>query len=152
MDTKKSIDVLNGLVEINNDRMEGYDRASKETSEGDLKSLFSQHAATSRRFKEELVTQVRSLGGEAAKGTTASGKIYRAWMDVRSGLSTNDRKTVLKLCEFGEDAAVKEYESALKDANDLTSDHRSLISRQHSTIKAEHDKVRDLRDAVIASS
>ena len=31
MEDKKSINVLNKLIEINNDRIEGYETASKET-------------------------------------------------------------------------------------------------------------------------
>jgi hypothetical protein len=45
------------------------------------------------------------LGGDPASGTTL-GKIYRVWMDVKSGLSRSEQKSVLeKRCEYGEDAA-----------------------------------------------
>ena len=154
METKsKSSDVLNRLVQIHNDRMEGYDRASKETNESDLKSLFSQHSSTSRQFKDELITQVTSGGGDPKQDTTVPGKVYQAWMDVRAALSTNDRKTVLKSCEFGEDVAVKAYENVLKDNGaDLSPDQRQIVNRQYSTIKEQHDKIRNLRDAVIANS
>ena len=47
MDNKKSIDVLNTLIEINNDRIEGYETASKETDEPDLIKLFTQLVASS---------------------------------------------------------------------------------------------------------
>jgi uncharacterized protein (TIGR02284 family) len=154
METKsKSADVLNRLIQIHNDRMEGYDRASKETDESDLKNLFAQHASTSKQFKDELTTQVINGGGDPKKDTTVPGKVYQAWMDVRAALSTNDRKTVLKSCEFGEDVAVKAYENVLKDdVNDITSEQQQIVRRQYSTVKAQHDKIRNLRDVVIANS
>ena len=55
MNKEKSIDVINSLIEINNDRIEGYETASKETQEADLKSVFSQFAKTSEKCKLELI-------------------------------------------------------------------------------------------------
>jgi hypothetical protein len=45
MEKEKTIEVLNTLITINNDRIEGYDTAAKETDEYDLKNLFSQLAS-----------------------------------------------------------------------------------------------------------
>ena len=39
MNTEKSIEILNSLIQINNDRIQGYETASKETEEVDLKSF-----------------------------------------------------------------------------------------------------------------
>ena len=51
---KKVNDLLNELVQTNNDRIEGYERAAKETKDSDLKSLFSSMASKSRMFNSEL--------------------------------------------------------------------------------------------------
>jgi uncharacterized protein (TIGR02284 family) len=154
METKsKSASILNSLIHTHNDRMEGYEHASKETNEMDLKNLFTEHASTSRKFKAELTPHVLGAGDEPKKDRTAPGAAYQAWMDVRSALSTNDRKTVLKSCEFGEDFAVKAYENVLNnDLNDLSPEQQQIVRRQYSTIKAQHDKIKNLRDAVIAQS
>ncbi|MCC7453297.1 MAG: hypothetical protein IT222_03950, partial [Crocinitomix sp.] len=47
MKNEKSIEVLTTLITINNDRIEGYETASKESKESDLKSLFAKFIATS---------------------------------------------------------------------------------------------------------
>ena len=70
---EKTISLLNGLIEINNDRIEGYERAAKETDESDLKSLFMSMADESRGHRSELISEVIGLGGTPAEGTTASG-------------------------------------------------------------------------------
>ena len=44
---EKIVDSLNELIQINNDRIEGYERASKETNETDLKLLFERFASKS---------------------------------------------------------------------------------------------------------
>ena len=45
MENKEITSCLNKLIEINNDRVEGYDKASKETDDSDLKSLFSKFSS-----------------------------------------------------------------------------------------------------------
>ncbi len=142
---QKSIDALNNLLEINNDRIEGYKHAIEETDESDLKHLFSQCAGTSYKCKLELTAEVEKLGGEPITGTRNTGKLYRTWMDLKAALTNKDRKAILNSCEFGEDVAVKNYESTLKD-NNLVDPAYTIINKQYSMIKEEHDKVRSLRD------
>ena len=146
MNNEKSIEILNSLIEINNDRIEGYETAAKETDEGDLKSLFSQFIETSRKCKNELVKEVTKLGGEPAEGTLATGKLYRVWMDLKAALTAKDRKAILSSCEFGEDVAVGSYDKAMKSNGDLAPDQHAIINSQYSVIKADHDKVKAMRD------
>ena len=77
MDNNKTIEVLNTLITINNDRIEGYETAAKETEEQDLKTLFAQFSSTSQRCKLELNNEVNKLGGTPAEGTLTTGK-YRS--------------------------------------------------------------------------
>jgi uncharacterized protein (TIGR02284 family) len=152
MEEKKSIDVLNKLVEINNDRIEGYETASKETQETDLKTLFSQLAQTSQDCRAELIDEVIQLGGEPVEGTTASGKFFRAWMDVKSALTGQDRKAILNSCEYGEDVAVDTYKKVLENnTEDLTEDQLTMVEEQYNLIKADHDMVKSLRDSLVES-
>lgn len=148
MKNDESIDVLNSLITINNDRIQGYETAIDETEDQDLKTLFSQFIQTSRNCKNELITAVTKLGGTPEDGTRVDGKIYRAWMDFKAMVTGKDRKAILSSCEYGEDVAVNTYEKALKDP-DLASEYYSLVTAQSSKIKADHDTVRNLRDALV---
>jgi len=150
MEKDKTIEVLNTLITINNDRIEGYETASKETEELDLKALFGQFILTSQKCKKELDVEVNMLGGEAAEGTTVSGKFFRAWMDVKAALTGKDRKTILNSCESGEDEALDTYEEALENNFEhLSAEHQSMIMHQKSLLKADHDHVKALRDAFV---
>ena len=53
---EKLIEVLNGLIEINNDRVNGYEKAVDETQDLalDLKTIFNGMATESRRYSGEL--------------------------------------------------------------------------------------------------
>jgi uncharacterized protein (TIGR02284 family) len=145
---ERTIEVLNDLIRINNDRIEGYEKAVNKANETDLdlKAVFTSMAQESRKYANELSAQVGRLGGDPASGTTASGKIYRVWMDIKSGMSSSDRKSVLEECEYGEDAAQKAYEKALAPDNDLPPDVRSLIQEEKRNLKNSHDTIRNYRD------
>lgn len=141
-------EILNDLVQINNDRIAGYEKAIDELKDedGDLKTLFVKMIGESHRHKMELGTAVQALGEEMETGTTNSGKIYRAWMDVKAIFTGKDRKTILNNCEFGEDAAQRAYKMALED-EELSADLRSTISEQKAALKLSHDEIKALRDS-----
>jgi len=140
--------VLNDLIEINNDRVEGYQKAAKETAkdDGDLRSLFNNMADESRGYAEELRKYVRDEGSAPAEGTTNRGKVYRAWMDIKAAISGKDRKAILSSCEFGEDAAQRAYKTALEE-DQLSGEVRSVITDQKTKLRASHDKIRNMRDS-----
>lgn len=152
MENEKTIEVLNTLITINNDRIEGYETAAKETEENDLKNLFAKFSATSLECKTELKTEVKKLGGEPAEGTMVSGKFFRVWMDVKAALTGKDRKGILNSCEYGEDIAKNTYEKALKnDAEYLSDEQKAMIKAQHTLLIADHNKVKYMRDALVTS-
>lgn len=147
-ENKKIIDVLNDLIRINGDRMEGYEKAVANIDNGEvmLKSLFYQIADESQGIKEKLTDKVIALGGEPATDTTERGKIYRVWMDVKATFSGHDATSVLEACEYGEDAAQKAYQAAIGESRDFPDEVKHMISNQQTLLKMSHDLVRNQRD------
>ena len=144
-------EILNDLIRINNDRVEGYAKAAAQANDQDLQSLFSQFSQQSRQFANELRSLVNSRYGSEENDkivtdeTTASGKIYRTWMDVKDKFAGGNRKSVLASCEFGEDAAQKAYKSALED-DELSPDVRSIVEAQKAELLDAHNQVKRMRD------
>jgi uncharacterized protein (TIGR02284 family) len=147
-ENKKITGILNDLIQINNDRVVGYEKAIDELkeSDADLKMLFQRYTSESKQFVTELKQEVIRLGGDPTEGTTNSGKVYRVWMDLKAAISGKDRKTILDNCEFGEDAAQKAYDTALNSDVDLEPTLRELIVRQKAQLRLGHDEVKRLRD------
>ncbi|MGZ4058394.1 MAG: ferritin-like domain-containing protein, partial [Bacteroidia bacterium] len=141
---------LNNLVEINNDRIQGYEKAVKETKDNDLKSLFQEMVSHSRKFKMELSSQVSALGGTPTEGTKTSGKFFRAWMDLKAALTGKDRKAVLQSCETGEDEAIATYDEVLKSDANFDEEVRGLILTQKNGLQKDHANIKRLRDTVLA--
>jgi uncharacterized protein (TIGR02284 family) len=142
---KETVAELNRLVEINNDRVEGYKTALTETEDSGLKALFKEMADHSFQNRNELADEILKNGGEPTGGTCTSGKVFRAWMDIKAALTKKDRKAILNSCEFGEDAALDVYEEVLQKAKEQGI--RSLILKQKELLQKDHDRIKLLRDS-----
>lgn len=149
MENQKSISILNELIIINNDRIEGYKTAHTETDETDMKIVFEEMQDTSENNLVELKAAVRMLGGTVEEGSLTRGDFYRFWMDFKATLTGNNRGTILDSCEFGEDKALEAYQKVIDKKDDLAADHFDMIVRQKAAIQADHDRVKALRDVAM---
>jgi uncharacterized protein (TIGR02284 family) len=145
---EETIEILNDLVKINNDRIRGYEKAieNTDTLEAELRTLFARMIEESHEYNNELSEQVIKAGGQPADETSVPGKIYHAWMDVKATFSGQNTKSTLVACEFGEDAAQKAYAKALEKESPLPRDVYDIIARQKSMLRGSHDLVRQYRD------
>jgi uncharacterized protein (TIGR02284 family) len=144
---KKIISTLNDLVEINNDRVQGYERAISETEDSDLSNIFATMANRSKSYRTILGTEIISLGGQPTEGTKTTGKLFRAWMDIKSALTGKDKKEILNSCETGENAAIDTYKDILENKeNNLSEKLIHMIKLQKSEIENDHDRIKTLRD------
>ena len=150
--TKETVEILNDLIQINNDRITGYENAIGEltSADSDLKTLFESMIDQSRQFRLNLGTEVQALGADMDMSTTTSGKIYRGWMDLKAIFTGHDRHTVLSNCEFGEDAAQKAYKAAL-ESDDLPAYLHAIIQKQKTMLLSAHDEIKALRDQTVDS-
>lgn len=145
----ETIETLNDLIAINNDRIMGYEKAIKETTDADadLKRFFMNRIDESRRFKLQLGTEVEVLGKDIENAGTMSGRLHRTWLQVKEAFSSHSRHNVLEECEFGEDAIDKAYRDALNSEN-LPNYIRQIIYDQQTDLISAHDEVKYLRDHV----
>jgi len=143
------LEVLNDLVRINNDRIAGYERAISESKDldVDLKTIFQGMIRESEQYRGELVSEIQTSGGDVATDTTLSGKVYRAWMDLKATFTGGSRQAILENCEFGEDAWRRAYEAALASDAEMSPQIRQLITAQYNSEKTSHDLIKKYRDA-----
>ena len=148
MKNEKTIEVLNDLIKINNDRIAGYEKAAEKIDQSEvmLKTLFFQLAEESNEFRREITERVEAMGGKPADDATAPGAVYRVWMDIKSTFSGNDKKAILESCEFGEDAAQRAYKMALEDRDELPYSVVQIIEDQKTLLRMSHDLIRNQRD------
>ncbi|MFN3756444.1 MAG: PA2169 family four-helix-bundle protein [Flavobacterium sp.] len=138
MKKNKTIETLNDLIVIFNDRVEGYTLAESETEEFDLKALFSHFITTSHKCKQELEQEVTTMGGTVATGTSLSGVFFRVWKYIKKNLFGKDRRTILISCEFGESLVANAYTKILKnDSRSLNEKQLEMIQRQKSLLQTD---------------
>ena len=138
--------LLNDLVKINNDRFEGYRKAEQQAKDTDLQSIFKDKSCQSLVFITELKHYIKVLGHDYNHDTTFAGKVFRKWMDIKNTFKPNNTTSILDSCEFGEDAAIKAYDNALRSDTEISAEIRQHILEQQTAIKKSYDFIRRYRD------
>jgi uncharacterized protein (TIGR02284 family) len=136
---------IHHLIERCKDGAKGYKTASEDVEDKDLKDLFKKYAVQRDSMITELQDQLHKMGDSDDESSSIEGTVHRAWIDLKSALTSRDRKRVLEECERGEDYAVKAYQEAL-DKN-LPGELKPIIQQQYQDVKHAHDHIRSLRDA-----
>jgi uncharacterized protein (TIGR02284 family) len=142
---KEAISTINNLIETLKDGEKGFKEASEAVRDPQLKSLFQQYSQQRHRFATQLQSQAQSLGEfRPEKSSSIAGVMHRAWINLKSAVTSGDDKAILSECERGEDSAVHEFEEAMHDG--LSGQAHEVVSRQFNEIKSAHDRVKQLRD------
>ncbi|MCF2487669.1 PA2169 family four-helix-bundle protein [Dyadobacter sp. CY347] len=147
--TENASGVISDLIEINNDRVAGFEKAIADINDEniDLKHLFEEYAQQSRKNVQELSALVGSAA-HVENDMSVSGTLHRAWIDVKSLFGGSDRASILSEAERGEDAIKKAYTDAL--AGNVPLQSAEIIRSQAQGINAAHDKIKALRDSAKA--
>ena len=143
MTHKKSIDVLNDLIETSRDGAEGFKKCAEDAKDPQLKAYFLDRAKSCEAAVRALPEAIRKYGGRLDAPGTLRGTLHRFWIDVRTALTDKDNLAVLEECERAEDVALKAYQEALKE--EMPDSLHSLITLQLEGVKRNYDRVRELR-------
>ena len=143
---KEIVDDLNDLVKINNDRMQGYEKAIEDNEDPQLDDLFRHYVIQSQNFRSQLAEHIVRIDGLAvsdATSTDVSSKLHRAWIDIKSALTGKDRDSVLSSVEFGESAAVEAYEDAI-EKDHIPAYIKEDLEKQLTELKASYAKIKSM--------
>ncbi|HSP44567.1 MAG TPA: PA2169 family four-helix-bundle protein [Chthoniobacterales bacterium] len=148
---KEIISTINGLIETLKDGQDGFRQASEAVKDSQLKTLFSEYSLQRSKFAGELQNEASSLGDHNPENSSSTaGAMHRAWINLKSAITSGNDHAVLAECERGEDSAVNEYKKAMEEEA-LSAPIRETISRQFTDVKNAHDRIKALRDATIKS-
>jgi uncharacterized protein (TIGR02284 family) len=139
------VDVLQELTEFVNDRIEGYERAVKESKNPEFQTYYRKLASQSTDFSNELNSYIRSYGGDMERDTTIKGKFYRQWMDVKAAFTGRDEEAILGSNIYGEEWAIKAYNDALESGN-LPPEIRQAVDRQRQASIQTYNQLKQMKD------
>jgi uncharacterized protein (TIGR02284 family) len=156
MDTKTEelVDILNELIAINQDRIEGYEKAIRELLNHDQQQRqsladFDERINESRVFVIELTGAVLRLGGKPQPGGSPSGTLYRLWTDVKTSLTRDGLKPVFELCEFEESAALRAYDDALKSGDLWPQDMLTMLMGEKEILLLAQQSLASSREEMV---
>ena len=144
METNKElINHLNELLEKNVDAVRGYKEAAKDVKNPSLKTFLERNASSRQSFVQDLKQEVVSLGGDPKDDTSVAADLHRGWINFKTALSGNDEESVLEECIRGEEAALKEYDSVMKDY-EIPQGLRSKMQTQRDQIQQTHTELKSM--------
>lgn len=106
---------LKHLLRIVNDGKEGYKHAAEQAHSGKLKELFRRYAGERNEMADELKAHI-GPHEELGEGGDAKGAFHRAFMSLKTVLSSNEKddRAILESCREGDRAALDAFDDILQ--------------------------------------
>lgn len=147
MNNEKTVSVLNDLLNITNDRIEGFSKVEDKVwdTHSALKADYDQMVSQSQTMKSDLIRLINECGGNADNTTSTAGALHRAWIDVKNSLSGDKDESTLGNVVFGEKAAIDAYQDAL-DSGDLTPQSAQVVSDHLHHLKSSYARFENLEE------
>lgn len=143
MNNHEVISILTDLIETCKAGEECFSDAATHIANNEFRRLFSIFVQQRLQFVQELEAEIHRLGGDPSRAGIG-GKLHRTWMNLKSAV-TRDEASIISECQREEEAAVNDYQEALKA--DLPLDVQYVVKRQYMDIKDAYDRIRILQRA-----
>lgn len=142
---KEHAEALQILLQKNYDAEKAFKKAISKTENESLKEFLKRQALKHNRFATELDKEIRSLNETPKEEGSFTGKLSRAWMDIKVAVSGNHDEAILEECIRGEKDSAEEYEEAL-DKNKFPPHLEEVLKKQLSDINTMIAEVKSMED------
>jgi len=142
--TMKSLEILNDLIKIQDDRVSGYRQALSQLINMDsgLRCEIDKIIADGEYYKQQLSQKIKELSGTAGIKSIVSGKIYNAWRDLKVIFSGITQKSIIDCSQYNETVALYAYEAALDKNIEIEEDTRQLVEKQENELRKINDEIK----------
>jgi uncharacterized protein (TIGR02284 family) len=147
MNNTEVISILEDLIETCSRGRRGFQNAADGVRNSEFRRLFNIFSQQRAQFVAELHAEATRLGKQASAETDVSTPTGRT-LPFRSPAMRSevvDEARVIAVCQGEEEAAVNDYQEALKA--DLPLDVQYVVKRQYMDIKDAYDRIRILQRA-----
>ncbi|ASE61565.1 PA2169 family four-helix-bundle protein [Chryseobacterium indologenes] len=148
MDNQKNISVLNDLLHIMNDRIEGFSKVEGKIWEmyPDIKDDYDRMISQSKIMKNELINLIIEKKGSPEDSPSISGTVHRTWIDIKNSFTLgNLENSTLENVVFGEKAAIEAFQNAI-DSGNLNEKDISIASEQLHQLKQSYDQFKKIEE------
>jgi len=138
MKNRKSIQILNSLLDINNERAIIYSLVKDEIIYDDLKETLAACIKKSELCRAQLAEERNRMGTLENNETNPHQEFFKVWLEINECLSKHKRERISSLFTASENIFKTTYANALRKDNSkhLSFRHKSLIWKQNELIKA----------------
>lgn len=146
MKNLETINILNSLLQITNDRIDGFGKVEGKVWEtySDLKDEYDRMISRSKIMKNELINLIAERGGDPEDTSSFAGFLHRTWIDMKNSLPVGNKdKLTLENVVFGESAAVDAYQKAL-DRNSLDPESAKIVAEHLESLKNSYKNFEDI--------
>lgn len=143
MSAKEVTSKLNELLEKNYDTENVYKTAANDVKNSRLKAYFEEKAMQRYDFGHELKAEISSFGESPDKGSSVKSDVHRAWMNLKTAFSSDNEESVLEETIRAEEAAVADYNKAIK-ADGFPPTTANLLIKQRNAIERSLTEVKEL--------
>ena len=141
------LDEIEEILEKNEDARKGYEKAAENADSSELASYFREKASSRKQFNAELKRELKTAYPDYDEDGSFTGKLHRAWMDVKNLFSADDDEAMLEESINGDKAAINEYNDVIEYDN-LAPGLKNLLLSQRNKIQAdiaENSSLEDIR-------
>lgn len=138
------VDVLNRLIALCHDGIEGYKAAAERTEKEIYQRMFNEYVEQRQRFVNDLQKLVRNLGGNPEDSGSFLGSLHEGWLRFRSYLAGDEQEAhaVLEEARRGEEAVLEAYQEAFH--GELPESVRPIIRTHLSEINVAYERMKAL--------
>lgn len=150
MDNNKTVAALNDLLNITNDRIQGFSKVEEKVWDdySYLKNDYDQMVRESQTMKADLIGLITERGGEADNTSTTAGALHRTWIDLKNSFTGDNAESTLENVVFGEQAAINSYQEALQ-SGDLCTKSTVVVADQLEQLKSSYSKFDRLERTIV---
>ncbi|CAH0190931.1 PA2169 family four-helix-bundle protein [Chryseobacterium sp. Bi04] len=148
MKTEQTVSVLNDLLQITNDRIEGFEKVEGKIWEmyPHIKDEYDRMISQSKIMKNELMNLIIEKNGDPKDSTSLAGAVHRTWIDIKNSFTVgNIEESTLENVVFGERAAIEAYQAAL-DSGDLCEKSKEIVSEQLHSLKESYNQFKKIEE------
>jgi len=148
MKNQEEVSVLNDLLHIMNDRIEGFEKVEGKIWESypDVKPEYAKIISLSKVMKNELINLITENGEKASDTSSVSGAIHRTWIDIKNSFTIgNTEEYTLENVIFGEKAAAEAYQNGI-DSGKLSQDSLDIVSEHLKHIKDSYHQFKRISE------
>lgn len=148
MNNQQEIAVLNDLLHITNDRMEGFEKVEGKVWEmyPDVKDEYDHMISQSKIMKNELINLITEKQGVPDDSTSMAGALHRTWIDIKNSFTMGNLvESTLENVVFGEKAAIETYQNALSSGK-LSEKSNKIVSEQLRSLKNSYNQFRKIEE------